>query len=167
MFNFYIFRIFVVHKICNNMLHYEYGSWDAWVAQWLGVCLWLRAWSWSPRIESHIRLPVKSLLLPLPVSLLSLCLSWINKIFKNNNNKKIKGPFYQGRECTRKSKFAYQHSMSFIICVEIKFRTTVTQKTGRENGNILLPVLRYVWNGITWPDSRLWWVIRVNHIATT
>ena len=34
----------------------------------------------GPGIESHIRLPEWSLLLPLPVSLpLSLCLSWINK----------------------------------------------------------------------------------------
>ena len=34
----------------------------------------------GPRIESHIRLPARSLLLSLPVSLpLSPCLSWINK----------------------------------------------------------------------------------------
>ena len=34
------------------------------------------------RIESHIGLPVRSLLLSLPVSLpLSLCLSWINNLF--------------------------------------------------------------------------------------
>ena len=52
---------------------------DAWMAQRLNVGLWLRAWSWSPGIKSHIGLPVWSLLLPLPVSLpLSLCLSWIN-----------------------------------------------------------------------------------------
>ena len=51
-------------------------------AQQLSICLWLRVWSWGPRIESCIRLPVGSLLLPLPVSLpLPLCLSWINKIF--------------------------------------------------------------------------------------
>ena len=59
--------------------------WGTWVAQWLSVCLWLRAWSWGPGIESHIRLSTGSLLLPLPLSLplsLSLCLSWINKIFK-------------------------------------------------------------------------------------
>ena len=54
------------------------------VAQWLGVCLWLR----GPGIESHITLPAGSLLLPLPVSLpLSVCLSGINKsIFKKKIN---------------------------------------------------------------------------------
>ena len=53
---------------------------DAWVAQQLSVCLSLRVWSWSPRMESHIRIPAWSLLLPLPMSLpFSLCLSWINK----------------------------------------------------------------------------------------
>ena len=45
------------------------NSTDAWVAQWLSVCLWLRSWSQSPRINSHIGFPVRSLLLPLPVSL--------------------------------------------------------------------------------------------------
>ena len=45
----------------------------AWVAQWLSVCLWLRAGS-GPRIESHIGLPAWVLLLPLPVSL-PLCVS--------------------------------------------------------------------------------------------
>ena len=39
--------------------------------------------SWDPGIKSHIRFPMGSLLLPLPMSLLpSLCLSWINKILK-------------------------------------------------------------------------------------
>ena len=43
-------------------------SWGAWVAQWLSVCLQLRAGSrvW---IETPIGLPSGSLLLPLPVSL--------------------------------------------------------------------------------------------------
>ena len=50
------------------------------VAQQLSICLRPRAWSWRPRIESHIGLPAWSLLLPLPVSLpLSLSVSWINK----------------------------------------------------------------------------------------
>ena len=49
---------------------------DPWVAQRFSACLWPRVWSWSPGIESSIRLPAWSLLLPLPVSLpLSLCLS--------------------------------------------------------------------------------------------
>ena len=42
---------------------------DPWVAQWFGACLWPRARSWSPGIESHVGLPVWNLLLPLPVSL--------------------------------------------------------------------------------------------------
>ena len=42
---------------------------DAWVAQWLSICVRLRAWSWSPKIESWIGFPVSSLLLPLLVSL--------------------------------------------------------------------------------------------------
>ena len=42
---------------------------DPWVAQRFGACLWPRAQSRSPGIESHVRLPTWSLLLPLPVSL--------------------------------------------------------------------------------------------------
>ena len=54
----------------------------------IGTPGWLSDWASAvgsgcdPGIESHIGLPVRSLLLLLPVSLpLSLCLSWINKIF--------------------------------------------------------------------------------------
>ena len=54
--------------------------WVIWVAQWLGICLWLRSWSRSSGIWSLIELPMGNLLLPLPMSP-SLCLSWINKIF--------------------------------------------------------------------------------------
>ena len=50
-----------------------------------GIGLQPRAWSWRPRIESHVGLPAWSPLLPLPVSLplalsfsLSLCPSWVN-----------------------------------------------------------------------------------------
>ena len=53
-------------------------GWDAWVAQGFDSCLWPRARSWNPGIESHVKLPAWSLLLPLPASLplsLSLCLS--------------------------------------------------------------------------------------------
>ena len=32
--------------------------WDPWVAQRFGACLWPRARSWRPGIESHIGLPV-------------------------------------------------------------------------------------------------------------
>ena len=42
---------------------------DPWVAQRFSACLWPRARSWSPGIESHIRLLAWSLLLPPPVSL--------------------------------------------------------------------------------------------------
>ena len=51
---------------------------DPWVAQRFDPCLWSRARSWSPGIESRVGLPAWSLLLPPPVSLplsLSLCLS--------------------------------------------------------------------------------------------
>ena len=59
----------------DNVRHVLKGAhWDAWVAQWLSVCLWLRAWSWGPGIKSYIGLLVGSLLLPLPMSL-PLCLS--------------------------------------------------------------------------------------------
>ena len=33
-------------------------NWDPWVAQRFGACLWPRARSWRPGIESHIGLPV-------------------------------------------------------------------------------------------------------------
>ena len=58
------------------------------MAQCLSVCLWFRVWSWGPGIKFRIRVPAGSLLLPLPVSLpLSVCFSWVNKIFlKNPNN---------------------------------------------------------------------------------
>ena len=49
---------------------------DPWVAQRFGICLWPRARSWRPGIESHVGLLAWSLLLPLPMSLpLSLCVS--------------------------------------------------------------------------------------------
>ena len=51
-----------------------------WVAQWLSICLRLWVWPRGPGIQSCMRFPAGSLVLPLPVSLpLSLCLSWINK----------------------------------------------------------------------------------------
>ena len=49
---------------------------------------WLRSWSQGPGIESHIRLPVRTLLLPLPMSLpLSFCVchKQINKILRVPN----------------------------------------------------------------------------------
>ena len=41
---------------------------DPWVAQRFSACLWPRARSWRPGIESLVGLPAWSLLLPLPVS---------------------------------------------------------------------------------------------------
>ena len=56
--------------------------------QWLTFCVWLRLWSWDPGIESCIRFPTGSRLLPLPMTLtLFLYLSWINKynLFKKKD----------------------------------------------------------------------------------
>ena len=57
-----------------------------WLSQ-VSVCLQLRSWSQSPRIEPHVRLPAqqRSLLLSPsapPPSLCSLSLKLINNIFK-------------------------------------------------------------------------------------
>ena len=45
---------------------------DPWVAQRFGACLWPRAQSWRPRIESHVRRPVHGACFSL---CLCLCLS--------------------------------------------------------------------------------------------
>ena len=51
-------------------------SWDALVAQWLSVSAFSAGHGRGPGIQSCIRLPGKSLLFPLPMSLpLPLCLS--------------------------------------------------------------------------------------------
>ncbi|CAD7690724.1 unnamed protein product [Nyctereutes procyonoides] len=63
---------------------------DPWVAQQFSACLWPRARSWSPGIESHIRLLAWSLLLPPPVSLpLSLSLSLSVSIINQSINQSI------------------------------------------------------------------------------
>ena len=63
-------------------------SWESIKCAQIGTPGWLSDWVFafssghdsSPGIESHVRVPVKSLLLSLPISLpLSVCLSWINK----------------------------------------------------------------------------------------
>ena len=55
---------------------------DAWVAQRLSICGWVKALSRGLGIKSRIGFPTGSLILLLPVSLpLPPCLSWINKIF--------------------------------------------------------------------------------------
>ena len=62
--------------------------------QWLNICLPLRSWSLGPGMESHIGLPMKSLLLSLPMLLpLSLCLSWIIKILKNKEKENVRRDF--------------------------------------------------------------------------
>ena len=67
-----IFKSFLSVSINNEK---ELG--DPWMAQWFSTCLQPRAWSWSPRIESHIPFSL-CLCLCLSLSLsLSLCLSWI------------------------------------------------------------------------------------------
>uniref|UniRef100_A0A8C0KDB0 adenosylhomocysteinase n=1 Tax=Canis lupus dingo TaxID=286419 RepID=A0A8C0KDB0_CANLU len=53
-------------------LPYNCWPWDPWVAQRFGTCLWPRARSWRPGIESHIRLPVHGACFSL---CLCLCLS--------------------------------------------------------------------------------------------
>ena len=63
---FSMFLSFPRYPFLNNI-----WSWDTRMAQQLSFCLWLRTWSWSPRIKSHIGLPAWSLLLPLPVSLMN------------------------------------------------------------------------------------------------
>ena len=50
--------------------------WEAWVAQWLSICLPPSSWSRGPVVKSHIGHPSWSLLFLLPVS---LPLSWIHK----------------------------------------------------------------------------------------
>lgn len=90
---FFFFEISFSLKESNDSQ--KLRSWDAWVAQWLSACLWPRAWSWSPRIESHIGLLAWSLILSLPVSLpLSLSVSLMNKYIKYFL-KKIKIPILE------------------------------------------------------------------------
>ena len=52
----------------SDALKVKHGE-DPWVAQRFSACFRLRVQSWSPRIESRVRVPAWSLLLPLPVSL--------------------------------------------------------------------------------------------------
>uniref|UniRef100_A0A8C0YUX8 Intraflagellar transport protein 22 homolog n=1 Tax=Canis lupus familiaris TaxID=9615 RepID=A0A8C0YUX8_CANLF len=68
----------------------KWRCWDPWVAQRFGACLWPRARSWRPGIESHVGLPVHgacfSLCLCLCLSL-SLC-DYHKKKLKTKNKKK-------------------------------------------------------------------------------
>ena len=54
---------------------------DPWVAQRFGACLWSRAGSWRPWIESHVGLPVHGACFSL---CLCLCLSLSVTIIKKN-----------------------------------------------------------------------------------
>ena len=58
-------------------------SWNAWVAQQLSNCLWLRAWSWILGSSLQWASLHGACFSPACVSAsLSLCLSWINKSLK-------------------------------------------------------------------------------------
>ena len=59
---------------------------DPWVVQWFGACLWPRAWSWRPGIESHVGLPVHVACFSL---CLCLCLSLCD-YHKKNFKKEVK-----------------------------------------------------------------------------
>ena len=56
----------------NKYFYQKGNTWDPWVAQRFSACLWPRAQSWRPGIESHIRLPVHGACFSL---CLCLCLS--------------------------------------------------------------------------------------------
>ena len=64
-------------SIIDIMEGHGFGGRKAGIPGWLsGLAPWPRAQSWSPGIESHIGLPARSLLLPLPMSLpLCVCVS--------------------------------------------------------------------------------------------
>ena len=55
---------FEPHVECREYLKFL-NCRDPWVAPRFGACLWPRVRSWSPGIESHVRLPAWNLLLPL------------------------------------------------------------------------------------------------------
>ena len=63
--NYEVAKVFLSHVLLSfkSIIQNQAGHWgilssrDTWVAQWLGVCLWLRLWSLGPGIESHIRVP--------------------------------------------------------------------------------------------------------------
>ena len=70
----------LIHKYFRDISTLTRPKWGCLDGSVVKLCFQLRAWSWSSGIKSHIRLPEKSLLLPLPVFLLlSVGLSWINK----------------------------------------------------------------------------------------
>ena len=76
-------------KVPQDSARSKSFGWDPWVAQRFSACLWPRAQSWRPGIESHVGLPAWSLLLPLPMSLplslsLSLSVTIINKLKKKS-----------------------------------------------------------------------------------
>ena len=54
------------------------------MAQWLSICLWLRAWSWVLGFWDWVpyQVPCREPASPSVYVSASLCLSWINKTFK-------------------------------------------------------------------------------------
>ena len=72
----------VLYQIENikRDINYFKKNQDPWVAQRFGACLWPRAQSWRPWIESHIGLPVHRACFSLCLCLcLSLSVTIINK----------------------------------------------------------------------------------------
>ena len=65
----------------------ETGRRDPWVAQRFGACLWPRARSWRPGIESHVGLPVHGACFSL---CLCLCLSLSLCDYHKKKKKKLK-----------------------------------------------------------------------------
>ena len=111
-------------------------KWDAWVAQRLSVCLQLKAWSQGLEIKSHIGLLTGKLLLPLSVSLLlSLCLSWINKLKK----KRI---IYTMKCCRRGKCFAYW----VLELIYLAWRHSCSKRSSVGFG-CCLPTLPGSWEG--------------------
>ena len=98
----------------NKTFFKKVNIWDPWVAQRFGACLWPRARSWRPGIESHVGLPVHGACFSL---CLCLCLS-LSLCVCDYHKKKIKK-----RKCFIK-KIYFNSSIVYIQCyiVYISFR---------------------------------------------
>uniref|UniRef100_A0A8C0SQ00 CSD domain-containing protein n=1 Tax=Canis lupus familiaris TaxID=9615 RepID=A0A8C0SQ00_CANLF len=82
---------------------------DPWVAQRFGACLWPRARSWRPGIESHVGLPVHGACFSLCLCLYpSLSLCDYHKLKKKKKEKKRNGYGLINRNDTKEDAFAHQ-----------------------------------------------------------